>query len=109
MQIFIAGKIDKTEECKDRFAAVEVKILEAGHTPYNPITLGTGYSRKFHLDHALKKLAECDAVYLMEGSYDDAVARLEADYAELTGLPMFHETTGGGYWAGLPRFQGGEG
>jgi len=103
VKIYISGPISGTDDYVERFKAAEAKILAAGQTTVNPASVTGSFDYRTYINRGLARLAECDAIYLMEGWRNSKGARLEQRYAETVGLMEYEETYG--TWTRLPKFE----
>lgn len=85
MKIYISGPITGTniETTRARFEAAEVMLRRQGFTPVNPMKNGLPVDAPYeeHMKRDLELLAECDAIYLMNGWERSKGCRMEFNAA----------------------------
>lgn len=91
MKVYIAGKITGNPNYKERFAAAEEKLKADGNIVINPTWKPLGLNYKHYIDLGLLELAQCDAIYLLNGWKKSAGASLEAQYAITVGMEVLEE------------------
>ena len=90
MKIYISGAITNNENYREEFAKAEAKLLEEGHTVFNPVK-NDGFSYREYIDMGLCELMRCDAIYMLNGWMGSQGARLEFNYAHTVGMDIFCE------------------
>lgn len=85
MKIYISGPITGTniETTRARFEAAEEMLRGQGFTPVNPMKNGLPVDAPYeeHMKRDLELLAECDAIYLMNGWERSKGCRMEFNAA----------------------------
>lgn len=85
MKIYISGPITglPIDGCRARFEAAEEMLRGQGFTPVNPMKNGLPVDAPYeeHMKRDLEMLAECDAIYLMNGWERSKGCRMEFNAA----------------------------
>lgn len=92
MKIYIAGRITNNPTYITEFKEAEQFIKGHGHTPINPVQ-DEGRNYKDYIDDGLKKLMECDAIYMLPYWQRSMGASLEHHYARVAGLKIYQAIT----------------
>ena len=85
MKIYLSGAITGITDYMERFQAAEEKLIQDGHTVFNPAAVnsmmpaGTIYEEYMRVSFTL--LDMCDAIYMMRGWQDSKGANREYGYA----------------------------
>ena len=86
MKVYISIPISGHDEKKVREHAdiIKASLSRAGHAPVNPfdIYIGDGPSYADYLCADLRKLADCDAIFLCDGWQFSRGCRIERMFAE---------------------------
>lgn len=89
MKVYISGKITGNPFYKSDFQEAEEEMKEAGHEVVNPVKAcpeGCCSTYKEYIDNDMEHLATCDAIYMLRGWRKSPGARLEHQYAQITGM-----------------------
>lgn len=89
MKVYISGPITGNPFYKSDFQKAEEEMTEEGHEVVNPtVAYEEGYlsTYKEYIDNDLEQLATCDAIYMLRGWRKSPGARLEHQYAQITGM-----------------------
>lgn len=89
---YIAGKIsgENYEECVAKFKGAENTLKKIGLIPINPMNYTTpDMSWKECMRIAIRKLMECDNIYLLPDWEQSKGAKIEHDLAEQLELTIF--------------------
>ena len=78
MFIYISGRISGTTDFFARFKAAEEKLVKMGYAPLNPVlNEPMGETWEYYMRSDIKKLMECNAIYMLKGWWKSRGARLE--------------------------------
>ncbi len=94
MKVYISGPISGYDlnERQDTFNRIAVHLRERGHTCFNPITNRVpGWGWNDYMRYDIKRLVECEAIYMLKGWVDSKGASIEHDLADKLGLTMYYE------------------
>lgn len=85
MKIYLSGAITGTTDYMERFQAAEEKLIQDGHTVFNPAAVNsmmpTETTYEEYMRVAFTLLDMCDAIYMMDGWQDSKGANREYGYA----------------------------
>lgn len=98
MRIYISLPISNRDENEARHHAdlMKAALSRAGHDVVNPfeIYVGTNPTYADYLCADLRKLADCDAIFLCEGWQFSRGCRIERTFAEEFGKQVMYENGG---------------
>ena len=95
MKIYISGKITGTTDYMERFAAVEDRLTEQGHSVINPARVNgclppdTTYEQ--YMDMCFCMLKQAEAIYMMQGWRNSPGACREFGFAMWTDMIIMEE------------------
>lgn len=85
MKVYISLPISgKEKETRQKADLVKAALSRAGHTPVNPFDIYAGDNPAYadYLCADLRKLADCDAIFLCDGWQFSRGCRIERVFAE---------------------------
>ena len=90
MIVYIAGKMTGLPD-KGRavFAQAERKLIDMGHTVFNPAWLEEGLPKKAYMPICLTMVQQAEAVVLLDGWETSPGALIEKLFAEYQEMPVF--------------------
>lgn len=91
LKVYIAGPISGVVDYKENFERAEKFLKQRGCIPVNPAVLPDNVDYKYAIDEGLKKLMECDAIYLLRGTAASKGAAVEWNYARTVGMLIITE------------------
>lgn len=91
MRIYISGPIEGENNYIERFAAAEEELYRQGCEICNPIDARKPCEGKSVVEACAKLLADCDAIYMLDGWKRSTVSRLEFAYAVDHKMPVYFE------------------
>lgn len=91
MKIYIAGKINGFENYKEKFKEAEDKLLKEGHVCMNPAILPEGFPYEAYMPICTAMINQCDAVYILDNWKDSRGAKVELEYAKVTGKTVLYQ------------------
>ena len=95
MKIYISGKITGDKDYKKKFDDAELYLrrfaaFDDSFEVYNPARLDYGtYEKNLLMD--IKKIFECDAIFMMKNWMDSPGAMAEYHVAKALKMPIFYE------------------
>lgn len=94
-RIYISGPITgiDPEVCRNRFEAAEKRLIARGYTPVNPLKNGLPDDAPYddHMRRDLEMLAECDAIYMLDGWEKSKGCRIEFNVATVRRISITFE------------------
>lgn len=91
MKIYIAGKINGLKNYKDHFNKAEKKLSKDGHLCMNPSTLPEGFPYESYMPICIAMIDQCDSIYMLNNWEDSRGARVELEYAKVTGKKILYQ------------------
>lgn len=96
MTVYISGKITGTDDYEERFAKAEKKLSREGFIPVNPLDIPVNCNNgkpswSDYMREDIKRLVDCDIIYMMKGWKESKGARLEHHIATVLGMGVFYE------------------
>lgn len=96
MKIYISGPITGKPRCKvyDAFYEAACLILDAKHTPVNPIDIAAWdltWSTYMNIAMDVIRPEEIDVIYMLDGWDESKGARLERALAIQRGVPVLYQ------------------
>jgi len=88
LKVYISGPITGVKYHRNKFERAEEEIRKMGLEPVNPDALPEGINYREALNISLKKLTECDMIYLLPGWELSRRARAEQLYAVAVEMPQ---------------------
>lgn len=90
-KIYIAGKINGLKDYKQKFKEAEDKLLSKGHICMNPAKLPAGFPYEAYIPICTAMIDQCDAVYMLDNWSNSKGAKVELEYAKITGKKVFYQ------------------
>lgn len=94
-KIYISGPITGIDPavCRKRFETAEKRLIARGYTPVNPLKDGLPETATYdeHMQRDLEMLAECDAIYMLNGWEHSKGCRIEFNVATTNRIPITFE------------------
>ena len=93
-KIYISGKISGMEErAKELFRAAEIKLIQNGYAPVNPMSLPHNHDKEWSsfMKEDITALMDCDSIYLLTNWHESKGAKIEFDLAIELGLNLLFE------------------
>ena len=94
-KVYISGPITgiDPEVCRARFEAAKLRLRERGYTPVSPLENGLPVDAPYddHMRRDLEMLAECDAIYMLNGWEHSKGCRIEFNVATTNRIPITFE------------------
>src|SRR5574344_720609 len=89
-KIYISGKITNNATYKADFEATEIALKSASFQPVNPAEehLPDGATWADYMQHDIKLLCDCDAIYMLDGWQESAGAKIEYKLARDLGIEI---------------------
>lgn len=91
MKIYIAGKINGLENYKEKFKEAENKLISEGHVCMNPSILPEGFPYEAYMPICTAMINQCEAVYMLDNWKDSRGAKVELEYAKVTGKKVLYQ------------------
>lgn len=91
MKIYIAGKINGLKDYKKYFNEAETKLKEDGHICMNPSILPEGFPYVTYMPICTAMIDQCDAIYMLNNWKDSKGAKVELEYAKVTGKIILYQ------------------
>ena len=89
MKVYIAGKITGDRGYRDKFKAVEKKLVEEGYTPMNPAVLPDGFDYEEYMRVCFAMLDTCEGVCLLWDHGESPGAKRELSKARRDNKRLF--------------------
>ncbi|WP_050608243.1 DUF4406 domain-containing protein [Clostridium niameyense] len=91
MKIYIAGKITGLKDYKKIFKDAECKLKKEGNICMNPSILPEGFPYEAYMPICTAMIDQCDSVYMLNNWEDSKGARVELEYAKVTGKKILYQ------------------
>ena len=90
-KIYISGGITGVADHEKVFAEAEKSLSRLGFAPISPEKFSfDGFTYQDYIAVDLAILSRCDGVYMLTGWTNSKGARLEHNYAEAIGVPVYY-------------------
>lgn len=92
--VYIAGKVtgEDVKSCKEKFAKAEFLLKRKGYQTINPLRLCPPNANwENAMKMCIRKLSECDAIYLLTDWEESRGAKVEHYVAEQFGLKFIYQ------------------
>lgn len=91
LKIYIAGPISGVANYKENFRRAEEFLNSLGFEAVNPAVLPDDVDYRYAINEGLKKLMDCDAIYILRGASTSKGTIIEWDYARAVGMLIICE------------------
>lgn len=91
MRIYISGPIEGQPNYVERFAEAEEQLYQKGHEICNPVDARKPCEGKNVAESCKKLLADCDAIFMLDGWGNSSISRFEFVYAVDHKMTVFFE------------------
>lgn len=90
-KFYIAGKINGLKNYKEKFKEAEDKLISEGHICMNPAVLPDGFPYESYMPVCMAMINQCDSMYMLSNWKDSKGARVELEYAKVTGKKILYQ------------------